>query len=210
MPEDRRGYSARCRIIESAIRRFALDGFGATSVQRIADDASMSKQVLMHHFRTKEALRNAVFETLETRWQQALPTLVTAAASGDGFEGALDRFVSLMDEDPLILRLVIRELIDRPEVVRDWLERTWWPWMRVASDLASGNHASKIPADLDIEAHVSAVAALLLFVVGIPPINHGDGDEPQAWRTRVINAAVSLARNGSRNLLNAETLKAPD
>ena len=144
MPEERRGQTARSRIMEAAIQRFALDGYGATSVQRIADDAGMSKQALMHHFRTKEALRNAVFETLEHRWQQALPTLVAAAAGDGGFESALDHFVALMDEDPLVMRLVMRELIDRPEVVREWLERTWWPWMRVASDLA-GMHSAKLP-----------------------------------------------------------------
>lgn len=201
MPEERRGQTARSRIMEAAIQRFALDGYGATSVQRIADDAGMSKQALMHHFRTKEALRKAVFETLEHRWQQALPTLVAAAAGDGGFESALDHFVALMDEDPLVMRLVMRELIDRPEVVREWLERTWWPWMRVASDLASGMHSAKLPPDLDVEAHVSAVAALLLFVVGIPPISHGDGDDPNAWRKRVIRAAVQLAREGSRTLI---------
>ncbi len=43
-------------IIETAIQLFARDGFHATGIDRIADQAQVSKKTLYHHFRSKEEL----------------------------------------------------------------------------------------------------------------------------------------------------------
>ena len=48
--------SHRDLILHSALTRFALEGFGATSVQHIADDAGVSKATVLYHFTSKEEL----------------------------------------------------------------------------------------------------------------------------------------------------------
>ena len=53
--------TARARIRDAAIRRFAADGFGAP-VRAIAADAGVSPGLVIHHFGSKEALRAACDE----------------------------------------------------------------------------------------------------------------------------------------------------
>ena len=53
--------SARARIREAAIQRFAASGFGA-SVRAIAADAGVSPALIIHHFGSKDALIAACHE----------------------------------------------------------------------------------------------------------------------------------------------------
>ena len=50
------GKSKRDKLIESAIKLFREFGFHATSVDRIIEEASVSKKTLYKHFRTKNDL----------------------------------------------------------------------------------------------------------------------------------------------------------
>lgn len=53
--------TGRARIRDAAIRRFGIDGFGA-SVRSIAADAGVSAALVIHHFGSKDALRAACDE----------------------------------------------------------------------------------------------------------------------------------------------------
>ncbi len=53
--------TARARIRDAAIRRFAQTGFGAT-VRAIAADAEVSPALVLHHFGSKDGLRDACDE----------------------------------------------------------------------------------------------------------------------------------------------------
>lgn len=54
--EDR---TARARIRDAAIGRFAADGVAGASVRAIAADAGVSPALVIHHFGSKDALRTA-------------------------------------------------------------------------------------------------------------------------------------------------------
>lgn len=58
-PDDR---TARARIRDAAITRFAADGIAATSVRAIATEAEVSPALVIHHFGSKDALRHACDE----------------------------------------------------------------------------------------------------------------------------------------------------
>jgi AcrR family transcriptional regulator len=58
--------SHRDQILSSALERFALDGFLATSVQLIADDAGVSKATVLYHFASKDdLLQHAITPALD-------------------------------------------------------------------------------------------------------------------------------------------------
>lgn len=57
MPDDR---TARAIIRDEALRLFAADGPDAVSVRRVASAAGVSPGLVVHHFGTKEGLREAV------------------------------------------------------------------------------------------------------------------------------------------------------
>jgi AcrR family transcriptional regulator len=57
------GAETRARLIASAVRHFARDGFGAASQRAIQRDAGVNAASAHYHFGSKEALYRAVIET---------------------------------------------------------------------------------------------------------------------------------------------------
>lgn len=99
--------TARARIRDAAIARFATAGVAATSVRAIAADAGVSAGLVIHHFGSKDALRVAcdqhVAAVIRDRKQRA-------AAAGAG----LDPVAALRDagDGPPLLRYLARTLVD--------------------------------------------------------------------------------------------------
>ena len=61
--------ASREQILEAALPLFSHQGYGATSMRQIADDAGLSIGNLYHHFGSKEA----IFQTLiERYWEHLL------------------------------------------------------------------------------------------------------------------------------------------
>lgn len=54
--------TTRARIRDAAIARFPVDGFSRTTVRGIAGDAGVSPGLVVHHFGSKEGLRQACDE----------------------------------------------------------------------------------------------------------------------------------------------------
>jgi AcrR family transcriptional regulator len=59
-------------ILDRAAALFARRGFAKTSVQDVADAVGLSKAGLLHHFPSKEALREAVLAQAQTLGQRVL------------------------------------------------------------------------------------------------------------------------------------------
>lgn len=70
----------RTKILEEALRLFAHNGYGSTSVREIAERSGVTKPTLYYHFGNKEGLFRAI---VQTRLDQ-LGALVDAAVRGDG------------------------------------------------------------------------------------------------------------------------------
>lgn len=102
----------RARIREAALRLYAEHGEQATSIRRVAEEAGLSPGAVMHHFKTKEELTEAV--------QHAVVAKVRQVVSGVGLDqpphvAARERrqaFDQLIVDNPYIagyLRRVITE-----------------------------------------------------------------------------------------------------
>ena len=66
-PPSRRTYApelTRRAIIDSALALFEANGFHATSVQAVADDAEVTKGAFYHHFDSKEELVHIIHDEL--------------------------------------------------------------------------------------------------------------------------------------------------
>jgi AcrR family transcriptional regulator len=126
-----RGQATREHLVTAATRVFAERGFDATSVEAVLDAAGVSRGSLYHHFKSKEALFEAVLDAAEVRIGEA--TLLAAAGVGDDpvdilRAGALE-WIRLAG-DPVVQRIV---LIDAPAVLG------WERWREIEEQNALGN-----------------------------------------------------------------------
>ncbi len=115
---DRRAATTQA-ILAAARRRFAADGFEATSIDDIAAAAGVAKGAVYHHFDSKEALFAQLLEGLQAELQTAPipPAMRRLTDPLDLFEAAVLHYL-LGASAPAVKRIL---LIDGPAVI-GWLK----------------------------------------------------------------------------------------
>lgn len=146
----------RAQVLAAATRLLASRGFEGTTIQSIADEVGVTKPAVLHHFASKELLRQAVLDAIVDHWQEALPKLLKAAtASEDRFDAVLGELWRFFSRSPDRARLVLREVLDRPEETRRLLRKSVYPWMSViVAYIQSGQAHGRHREDVDAEAYV--------------------------------------------------------
>ena len=165
---------SRAEILSVATRWFASRGFDGTSLADIADEVGVRKPSLLYHFESKEALRQAVLDSVLARWTETLPRILIAATAGeDQFDGVTREIVSFLFEDPDRARLIVREALDRPEDFREQLARHVAPVVQnVAGYVKRGQKHGELRADVDPEAYLFHTIVLLVCGVAFSDSLH--------------------------------------
>jgi AcrR family transcriptional regulator len=104
----------RAALVAAGRRLFGSSGFAATSVEDIAREARVTTGALYHHFPTKAAVFEAVFEQLHTELLAA--SMTAAEDSGDVVELLIAGFGVFLDKvlEPEVQRIM---LTDAPAVL---------------------------------------------------------------------------------------------
>jgi TetR/AcrR family transcriptional regulator len=159
----------RGRILREATRLFAAQGYAGTAIQEVAAAAGVSKPTLVYHFVSKEGLREAVLQGVMDHWRAELPRLLAAAArGGPRLDALLDALFAFFLEDPALARLVLREMLDRPDDMGARLRAELQPWTALLSDAVRlGQGGGVLRADADPEAFVVLVISAAVGVVAI-------------------------------------------
>jgi AcrR family transcriptional regulator len=160
------------QIREAATELFAAAGYEGASLQAIADRVGVTKQTLLYHYPSKDALRRAVLDQVFAHFRERLPQMLEAVTSGQGRFEALTRELSgFFDNDPDRARLLLRELLDNPDQMQRLLREHLRPWvLLIAQYVREGQRLSMIYADTDPEAYVLHVITLVLAAVATRPI----------------------------------------
>jgi AcrR family transcriptional regulator len=103
--------TARARIRDAAIERFATEGIAATNLKDIAADAGVSTPLVIHHFGSKEGLRAACDEYVAgvIREQKS-----AGMAAGKGSGGGMDPLQAVREayEGTPIIRYLATTIAD--------------------------------------------------------------------------------------------------
>jgi AcrR family transcriptional regulator len=155
------GIETRQEIIKTATRLFAKSGYQAVSIETLLEAVKISRGALYHHFSSKDAVFEAVLESVE----QSLARDIIAASRGlvDPVEAlragsaAWLRFA----QDPVIRQIA---LIDAPAVLG------WEKWREIdarhgfgllRASLEAAERAGRLKKELiDVAAHL-LLAALI-------------------------------------------------
>ncbi|SES30126.1 transcriptional regulator, TetR family [Lentzea xinjiangensis] len=111
--------TARARIRDAALARFGTDGIAGTSVRAVAADAGVSPALVVHHFGSKEGLRQAcddyVLDSIRSGGAAASEALGEVLQAATPVRRYLAR--ALLDDTPAAGAL-FAEIVDRTQA---WL-----------------------------------------------------------------------------------------
>lgn len=117
---DSQAQATRQALVVAAAQRFVAQGFGATSLDEIAQDVGTTKGAIYHHFPDKKAVFREVYETLSRELIEEVATSAeTASLMPDGALKAFVRHagqrryqVVLFKEGPAVLGAPVCREID--------------------------------------------------------------------------------------------------
>lgn len=157
----------REHILAEAARRFAARGFDGTTLAEIAEAVGIRKGSLLYHFPSKDVLRRSVLEAMLAHWNEVLPRLLLAATSGrDQFDAIVSELVTFFADEPDRARLIIREVLDRPDELQGLIDSHVRPWVDVVCNyIRKGQSRGEIHAEVDPEAYV--IQVINLVVAGV-------------------------------------------
>lgn len=176
--------SPRNRILDAALATFAAHGTEGSSVQAVADAVGMSKQALLHHFPTKEKLREGVYELLAQRFRDQLPAVATelVSRSHDRYRALIELVLERFDDNEEPSRFLAFELLERPGAVLTWLQTEAAPWLGLIKGVVEQSKDFK--DGFDPEAHVAVLGAMMLMQSALVPRSD------KRWRQRMKKAVV--------------------
>lgn len=185
------GERTRARILETALPRFAADGFAGTSVRTLADAAGVNVATLAWHFGDKEGLYRACVERLYAD----LATIDSTALEGDDpLEALVRRAWAFVRDHRDHVRLLHRHLLDAGRHHDVLAER----WLDPLFDRARPALTALRPDATETERRLmlfTAAHVLVRFVLDEPEflaraVGADAEDEIVAWLVRVVRALI--------------------
>jgi AcrR family transcriptional regulator len=102
----------RRAILDAAMRLFAQRGFGAVSLQEIADAAHTHKTTVLYHFATKETLQDAVLDEAFGRLSEVMNEFLAGEGRRERVAYMLDQIHAFFAAQPELARILQRELLE--------------------------------------------------------------------------------------------------
>lgn len=203
MPAERsKGADITQQILAHATRLFAARGFVGASLRDIAKAVGIRKPSLLYHFNSKDDLRRGVLENMLGHWNEVVPRLLKAATSGhEQFEAVATETIEFFRADPDRARLLLRELLDRPEEMEPLIESHVQPWTKIICDyIRKGQQQGRVHPEIDPEAYVVHMITLMVSgvalqdsIVALMPAGSADRD---ALVSRYVVELLRVARAG--------------
>ncbi|KVT51256.1 TetR/AcrR family transcriptional regulator [Burkholderia ubonensis] len=184
----------RAAIIRAAIEEFLAAGYDATSMDRIAARADVSKRTVYNHFPSKDALFAAILHQLWDAYQTgSLPAYCNDAPLRAQLLELLARKLRLLNDASFIAlaRVAIGAAIHSPERAHDMVERFGereedvTVWIRAAA--AAGRLTAPDPAfaSFQLLGAIKAFAFWPQVTMGQPPLD-------EAAQKRVAESAADM------------------
>ena len=196
----------REHIRNMAVQQFARQGYRGTSVQELADAVGISKQLLLYHYASKEAVMEAVMEAVTEAWSSLLPLLLDVlTAEDEPFEERLKTLCDALEEKQDAARVVLMELVNEPfnqSSVTSQLDVQAGSWLGMAADsLRQRQTEGAIPANTDPEAWVVQASTMILSTIALLHLGSGrwpvNVPHPQ-WRQRRLRETLRILKASLR------------
>lgn len=184
----------RAAILAAALAEFERRGYRATSMDRIAETARVSKRTVYNHFASKEALFDAIAVQLVERVQHVSdhpydPTRPPALQLRDIGEQVLDMLAA-----PTFLtlaRVTLVELIRSPGLAKRTYEAFRARQTGLASWLADATADGRLRVDEPVRAADQFLGLINAFALW-PQLLGGQPVPDRAERDRILDTSVAM------------------
>ena len=107
----RHDLTARARIRNSALALFARHGVEGASMRRVAADAGVTVGLVVHHFGTKERLREEVETYVVDRFGAAIRSVPVQGSARDVARGRDEAVATMLATEPDLVTYLRRALL---------------------------------------------------------------------------------------------------
>ena len=141
----------RRQILDAAVRVFARQGFHATRVSDIADEAGVAYGLVYHYFRSKDEVLNELFVE---RWSLLLAAIEEADRAGGSHRERLAAVASFIIDsyrhDPELMKVIIVEVTRAANSFgQTHLAEIRRAYESIAKIVADGQEAGEFRADIE-------------------------------------------------------------
>lgn len=109
------------RILEASVLLFNREGLANVRLQQIADETGISVGNLAYHFKNKEAIVTAVYESLFEELKQILSTYLSYPSLND-FDDQLNRYYAFFQKYRFYLIDLFEIERSFPDIIAQWHE----------------------------------------------------------------------------------------
>jgi AcrR family transcriptional regulator len=190
----------RRQILEAAVHVFARNGFHASRVGDIAEEAGIAYGLVYHYFKSKEELLETIFRDT---WTQMLERISEVEQSGvpaaEGVRQVTALLLRTWRRDPDLVRVLVRE-VTRGQHVQKEVEEIGHAMQALQRIVKRGQDNGEFRRDLDPElAAVVFYGALDEVLTGwvLGQLPDGDGDIARAEQSVVGLLVGGLAASKS-------------
>jgi AcrR family transcriptional regulator len=174
MKAPRAAETTRQRILQTAFEEFYRHSFQAGSLNRIVEEAGLTKGALFHHFASKQELGYAVVE--EVIWPSFQATWIEPLARSTDPLRDIKRALRQMAEDAVAkgrlvqgcpLNNLAQEMSPLDEGFRQRLEAIYTQWrLAIEKALAKGIAAGKVRQDASPRKAAAFIVASVTGIIG--------------------------------------------
>ena len=198
MPEQTPAQDA---ILDAAERLFARQGFTATTIKQIANDAAVNSALLYYYYESKEMLYRAMLQRI---LGQLLATgtdaMERATNHADRVRAFVRAQVRVLADHPHFPQLLVREMVDhQASHAEEAITKTAaGAFERLCSVIEAGQHEGVFRATLDPRfAAISTISQVAYFVIARPAVGimlgHGTAGPPREVADRFFRHAEEFA-----------------
>lgn len=114
----------------AAEEEFSRKGFGATTVQNIADRADLPKSNVLYYFSNKKRIYYALMDDIMGRWNDVFSRVTPEDDPATTLAGFIQTKMEMSRTHPLASRLFALEIIQGAPVLKDYLSTTMRDWVK--------------------------------------------------------------------------------
>ncbi len=158
------------KILQAATEAFIMKGFDGTTMQEIADRASINKSLLHYYYRSKDKLFAKVFSIV---FQLFIPKMIrifeSDASLFEKIEKVTEQYIGIILKNPYIPMFVLRELSNNPARLNQAVQQIGLN-PEVASRMIEEEIEKGTIIDIDPKQLIVNIIALCIFPFAGKPI----------------------------------------